>query len=119
MKGSMADAFVCVGVAYERQLNLSGQQPLEDVAGRRDFDLDGDVRVVALEAAERVGQQVDTGRRGADVDRSELEAGKSLQLLLASAEGLERLSRVECEDGARFGETAAASVAFDEALPRG
>ena len=51
------------------------------------------------------------------MDRSELEAGKSLQLLLASAEGLERLSRVECEDGARFGETAAASVAFDEALP--
>ena len=55
-------------------------------------------------------------RRGRPCGSFRARAGKSLQLLLASAEGGAPVPR-GCEDGARFGETAAASVAFDEALP--
>ena len=79
------------GRADERQLDAAAEQAAEDLVARGDLDLDGDAGVVAAEAAERVGQQVDAGRgRGAEMDRPGLQAGEgasssSAALRLASA----------------------------------
>ena len=76
--------------------------------------------MVALEAAERVWEEVDARCcRGADVDRSGLEAGEGVQFLLARSERRERLARVRGEHAAGLGQLAAASVSLDEPLTGG
>ena len=79
-----------------------------------------DVRVVAPEAAERVRQEVDAGRRrGADVDRAGLEAGERVKFLLAGSQRRERLARARGKHTARLGQAAAATVPLDEPLSSG
>ena len=76
--------------------------------------------MVALEAAERVRQEVDAGRRrGADVDRPGLEPGERVQLLLAGGERRERLACVRGEHAPGLGQLAAAAVSLDEPLAGG
>src|SRR6266508_2455018 len=59
--------------ADDRELDAAGQQPPENLAAGRDLDVDRDSRIVAAEAAERVGQDVDAGRsRGAEANRAHL-----------------------------------------------
>jgi hypothetical protein len=75
-------------------LHLPGEQALDHLVRRRDLDLDVDVRMVAPEAAERVGEQVDTRRRrGSDVDGSRLETCERAQLLLTRMQGRECFTR--------------------------
>jgi hypothetical protein len=93
---------------------------MEDLARRGDLDFDDDVGVLAPEAAECVGKQVDAGgRRGSDVDRSRLETGERVQLLLPGSKGRQRLSGVGCQHPSRFGQAADPSVSLHEALPCG
>src|SRR5207244_11648182 len=69
------DALACVRGADERELDAAAPQALEDLGARRDLDLDRDAGMVATEAAERVREQVDAGRRrGAAMEGPGLEA---------------------------------------------
>src|SRR6187551_3276696 len=91
------DALVDLRFANEGELHSPGEQTLDHLVRRRDLNLDVDVRMVAPEAAERVGEQVDTRRRrGSDVDGSRLETGEQASCL---------------------GEAAATTVALHEPLP--
>jgi hypothetical protein len=73
--------------------------------------------VVALEAAERVGEEIDAGGgRGPELDGAGLEAGELGEFLLAGAEGGERLCGVGGEHAPGLGEAAAAAAALNQAL---
>src|SRR5919198_1546533 len=96
------NALVDLRFAHQSQLDAAGEQPIDNLARRSDLDLDDDVGVIATEAAERVGKEIDTGsRRGADVNRATVEAGQSLQLLLSGGQLRQRLTRARSEDATR------------------
>src|SRR5207253_329325 len=81
------DPIVRMRGADECELNAAGDQPLQDLLAGRHFYLDGDARVAAAEAAERVGEQVDAGRgRGPEVDGAGLQAGDRTEFLFGGVE---------------------------------
>jgi hypothetical protein len=111
------DAVVHGGVANEREMDATGEEALDDLAGGGDFYFYEDVWVISSEAAEGAREEVDAwGGRRADVNRSGLESGERVEFFLGGGEHGEGLARVRCEDAPRVGEPAAATVAFNEPL---
>src|SRR5439155_19602755 len=92
------------------ELHASGKEATEDLAARRHLDLDGDTRVRAPEAAERVRQEVDAwSGRGAEVDRAGLQARERVEVFLCRSEARQRLRGSSREHLAGLGQPAAAA----------
>ena len=111
------DAVVHACVANKREMDATGEEALDDLAGGGDFYFYEDVWVITPKAPEGAREEVDAwGCRRANVNRSGLEPGERLEFFLGGGKRGEGLARVRCKNAPRVGELAAAPVAFDEPL---
>jgi hypothetical protein len=77
------DAVVHGGVADECEVDATGEEALDDLAGGGDFHFDGDVWVITPKAPEGTREEIDArGGRCADVDCPGLESGERVEFLL-------------------------------------
>jgi hypothetical protein len=98
------DTLVDLRLAHKRNLDASCKEPLDDLAGGCDLDLNCDIGVIATEAPERVREEIHAGGgRRPDVDRACVESGQGVKFLLACGQRGERLTRARGKDAARLG----------------
>jgi hypothetical protein len=100
-------------------VNSARKEALEDLAGRCDLDLDGDLGMIAAKTAKRVREEIDPGsRRGANVDRARVQARKRMNFLLACGQCRQGLACARGEHTPGLGEPAPTPVSLDQGLPR-